>query len=148
MLTSRTFTFCTKLFCTPFMCLHFGFVIFWQKEIGTKTALRNDFNVKISPSICSQFHLYFKYLPEKSVAIMMVCSEPDVIVELNRKTTMQKAIAYHGKYVFFKDVCRELKELLTPTSTLVIMMWHTHIGLSFCFAPPCRGEERRLEMKF
>ena len=79
------------------------------------------------------------------MAIMIVCSEPDVIVELNRKTTMQKAIAYHGKHVFFKDVCRELKELLTPTSTLVIMMWHTDIG--FCFTPPCRGEERRLEMK-
>jgi len=29
----------------------------------------------------------------------------------------------------------------------VMMMWHTHIGLSFCFTPLCRGEERRLEKK-
>ena len=30
--------FCTKVFCAAFMCLQFGFVIFWQKEIGAKTA--------------------------------------------------------------------------------------------------------------
>jgi hypothetical protein len=28
----------TKVFCTAFMCLQFGFVIFWQKDIGTKAA--------------------------------------------------------------------------------------------------------------
>ena len=27
-----------KVFCAAFMCLQFGFVIFWQKEIGAKTA--------------------------------------------------------------------------------------------------------------
>jgi len=25
-----------KVFCAAFMCLQFGFVTFWQKEIGTK----------------------------------------------------------------------------------------------------------------
>ena len=27
-----------KVFCEAFMCLQFGFVIFWQKEIGAKAA--------------------------------------------------------------------------------------------------------------
>jgi hypothetical protein len=28
----------TKVFCTAFMCLQFGFVIFWQKDFGAKAA--------------------------------------------------------------------------------------------------------------
>jgi hypothetical protein len=28
----------TKVFCAAFMCLQFGFVIFWQKDFGTKAA--------------------------------------------------------------------------------------------------------------
>ncbi len=28
----------TKVLCAPFMCLQFGFVIFWQKDFGTKAA--------------------------------------------------------------------------------------------------------------
>jgi hypothetical protein len=31
-------TFCTKVFCSAFLYLQFGFVIFWQKNIGAKTA--------------------------------------------------------------------------------------------------------------
>jgi hypothetical protein len=27
-----------KVFCTAFMCLQFGFVIFWQKDFCTKAA--------------------------------------------------------------------------------------------------------------
>jgi hypothetical protein len=27
-----------KVFCAAFMCLHFGFVIFWQKDFGAKVA--------------------------------------------------------------------------------------------------------------
>ena len=30
--------FCTSVFCTAFKCLQFGFVIFWQKEVGAKAA--------------------------------------------------------------------------------------------------------------
>ncbi len=28
----------TKVLCAAFMCLKFGFVIFWQKDFGTKAA--------------------------------------------------------------------------------------------------------------
>ena len=49
------------------------------------------------------FEVFPKYLSDKSVAELTVCSVPDVIVELSRKTKEQKAIAYHGKYVFFKQ---------------------------------------------
>jgi hypothetical protein len=28
----------TKVFCAAFMCLQFGFVIFWRKDFGTKAA--------------------------------------------------------------------------------------------------------------
>ncbi len=28
----------TKVLCAPFMCLQFGFVIFWQKDFGAKAA--------------------------------------------------------------------------------------------------------------
>jgi hypothetical protein len=30
--------FCMKVFCAAFMCLKFGFVMFWQKDLGTKVA--------------------------------------------------------------------------------------------------------------
>ncbi len=30
--------FCTKVIGTAFMCLQFGFVIFWQKDFGVKAA--------------------------------------------------------------------------------------------------------------
>ena len=34
--TFRKLLFCMQVFCTAFMCLQFGFVIFGQKEIGAK----------------------------------------------------------------------------------------------------------------
>ncbi len=37
----------TKAFCAPFMCLQFGFVIFWQKDFGAKAA--NKMLVKLPP---------------------------------------------------------------------------------------------------
>jgi hypothetical protein len=46
------------------------------------------------------FEVFPKYLSEKTVAMVTVCSEPDVIVEMRRKTSTQKAITYYGKYVF------------------------------------------------
>jgi len=30
--------FCTKVFCSAFLYLQFGFVIFWQRNIGAKAA--------------------------------------------------------------------------------------------------------------
>jgi hypothetical protein len=39
--------FCTKVFFTAFMCLQFGFVIFWQKDFGTKAA--HKMLVKLTP---------------------------------------------------------------------------------------------------
>ncbi len=32
--------FSMKIFCAAFVCLQFGFVIFWQKDFGTKAALK------------------------------------------------------------------------------------------------------------
>ncbi len=36
-----------KLFCAAFICLQFGFVIFWQKDFGTKAA--HKMLVKLTP---------------------------------------------------------------------------------------------------
>jgi hypothetical protein len=37
----------TKVLYAPFMCLQFGFVIFWQKDFGAKAA--HKMLVKLSP---------------------------------------------------------------------------------------------------
>ena len=37
----------TKVICTAFKCLQFGFVIFWQKDFGTKAA--HKMLVKLTP---------------------------------------------------------------------------------------------------
>jgi hypothetical protein len=37
----------TKVLCAAFMCLQFGFVIFWQKDFGTKAAQK--MLVKLTP---------------------------------------------------------------------------------------------------
>jgi hypothetical protein len=39
----------TKDVCTAFMCLQFGFVIFWQNDFGTKAA--HKMLVKLTPGI-------------------------------------------------------------------------------------------------
>jgi nucleoside recognition membrane protein YjiH len=36
-----------KAFCAAFMCLQFGFVMFWQKDLGTKAA--HKMLVKLTP---------------------------------------------------------------------------------------------------
>jgi hypothetical protein len=36
----------TKVFCADFMCLSFGFVIFWQKDFGAKAV--NKMLVKLT----------------------------------------------------------------------------------------------------
>jgi hypothetical protein len=41
--------FCIKVFCTAFMRLQFGFVIFWQKDFGAKAA--HEMLVKLTPGI-------------------------------------------------------------------------------------------------
>jgi len=41
---SQTFykkLFCTKVFCAAFLLLQFGYVIFWQKTIGSKSVFLN-----------------------------------------------------------------------------------------------------------
>ena len=40
--------FCMKVLCAAFMCLQFGFVIFWQKEIDAKAACK--MSVKLATS--------------------------------------------------------------------------------------------------
>jgi hypothetical protein len=39
----------TKVFCTAFLSLQFGFVIFWQKDFGTKAA--HKMLVKLTPGV-------------------------------------------------------------------------------------------------
>jgi hypothetical protein len=39
--------FCTKVFCAAFMCLQFGFVMFWRKDFGAKAA--HKMLVKLTP---------------------------------------------------------------------------------------------------
>jgi hypothetical protein len=39
----------TKVPCTAFMCLQFGFVILWQKAFGAKVALKTL--VKLAPGL-------------------------------------------------------------------------------------------------
>ncbi len=40
----------TKVLCAPFMCSQFGFVIFWQKDLGAKAA--HKMLVKLTPGAC------------------------------------------------------------------------------------------------
>jgi hypothetical protein len=39
--------FCAKVYCAAFMCLQYGFVIFWQKDFGAKAA--HKLLVKLTP---------------------------------------------------------------------------------------------------
>jgi hypothetical protein len=38
-----------KVFCAAFMCLQFGYVIFWQKDFGAKAA--HKMLVKLTPDV-------------------------------------------------------------------------------------------------
>jgi hypothetical protein len=38
-----------KVFCAAFMCLQFGFVIFWQKDFGAKAA--HKMLMKLTPGL-------------------------------------------------------------------------------------------------
>jgi hypothetical protein len=42
----------TKVLCTAFMCLQFGFVIFWQKDFDAKAA--HKMLVKLTPVLLDQ----------------------------------------------------------------------------------------------
>ncbi len=46
--------FCKKVFCATFMCLQFGFAIFWQKDFGIKGA--HKMSVKLAPG---QFEYWY-----------------------------------------------------------------------------------------
>ncbi len=41
-----------QVFCAAFMCLQFGFVIFWQKDYGAKAT--DKMLVKLTPGLCDQ----------------------------------------------------------------------------------------------
>ncbi len=41
----------TKFFCATFMCLQFGFVIFWRKDFDAKAA--HKMLVKLTPGACT-----------------------------------------------------------------------------------------------
>jgi hypothetical protein len=41
-----------KVFCAAFMCLQFGFVIFWGKDFGAKAA--HKMLVKLTPVACTK----------------------------------------------------------------------------------------------
>ena len=47
----------TKVLCTPFMCLQFGFVNFWQKDFGTKAAYK--MLVKLTPSLTPEWRHFY-----------------------------------------------------------------------------------------
>jgi len=47
----------TKVLCAPFMCLQFGFVIFWRKDFDTKAA--HKMLVKLTPGNPLQPSLLF-----------------------------------------------------------------------------------------
>jgi len=59
----------TKVLCAPFMCLQFGFVIFWRKDFGAKAAhkmlvklTRGGRNWQLIYPICSKpLHVQKKY---------------------------------------------------------------------------------------
>jgi hypothetical protein len=42
----------TKVLCAPFMCLQFGFVIFWRKDFGAKAA--HEMMVNLTPTLKTQ----------------------------------------------------------------------------------------------
>jgi hypothetical protein len=49
-----------KVFCATFMCLQFGFVIFWQKDFGAKAA--HKMLVKLTPGGRNWQVIYHKML--------------------------------------------------------------------------------------
>jgi len=49
--------FCVKVFCAAFMCLRFGFVIFWRKDFGTKAAHKMLVELTPGGSICPGYVL-------------------------------------------------------------------------------------------
>jgi hypothetical protein len=49
-----------KVFCAAFMCLQFGFVIFWQKDFGAKAA--HKMLVKLTPGVfLATFFVFVTY---------------------------------------------------------------------------------------
>ncbi len=54
--------FCMKVFCTAFMCLQFGFVIFWWKDFGIKAAHK----MLVKLTLCC-WSLMSKVLKDKSI---------------------------------------------------------------------------------
>jgi hypothetical protein len=59
----------TKVLCTAFKCLQFGFVIFWQKDFGAKAAHK----------------MLVKWTPGDAVFAQLSCPPNDVIVCLEQE---------------------------------------------------------------
>ncbi len=57
----------TKVLCAAFMCLQFGFVIFWQKDFGAKAA--HKMLVKLTPDWAKFRHLGYFLLNQPKEAI-------------------------------------------------------------------------------
>jgi hypothetical protein len=47
----------TKVLSAPFMCLQFGFVIFWWKDFGSKAA--HKMLVKLTPGVNATKKIFF-----------------------------------------------------------------------------------------
>jgi hypothetical protein len=45
-----------KIFCAAFMCLQFGFVIFWRKDFGAKAAHKMLVKLTLGYQSSVQFH--------------------------------------------------------------------------------------------
>ncbi len=56
-----------KVFCAAFMCLQFGFVIFWGKDFGAKAA--HKMLVKLTPEIIQSSISFNLLLPVTTVSL-------------------------------------------------------------------------------
>ncbi len=79
----------TKVLCAPFMCLQFGFVIFWRKEFGTKAA--HIMLVKLIPGWRGKSSTISHHRLTKQKGFHMVCT-----INLLAKT----ACLFKMKYIF------------------------------------------------
>ena len=61
----------TKVICAPFMCLQFGFVIFWRKDFGAKAA--HKMLVKLTPGVNFIKFLHAAFLISFCTQLIATC---------------------------------------------------------------------------
>ncbi len=67
--------FCTKVFAAAFLYLQFGFVIFWQKNIGTKDASKMLVKLTTDVNFTNILQAYFLYKAVYwSFYLLIVCT--------------------------------------------------------------------------